>query len=158
MRILFDVAGEKLVNRRILRVGERAVDATEAFVAIGELMMSETGIQFATEGTHASGGWKHLKPATIAAKQRDEMRTEILRRTDDLLHSLTVKGDTNMVFEAHPTELIFGSKLPYALVHQNPRPTNPHKTPKRPPLAFTNPTRVEIVKILQRFLMTGVPA
>ncbi len=153
MKLVFEVAGDKQIERELLRVGAFANDATPAFVAIGELMMAETEKQFATEGRHASGGWAPLKPATLEAKIRGGFRTEILQRTGALLDSLTVKGDANMVFEPRPQELVFGSQLPYAAVHQNPRPENP--LPRRRPLEFTETTRRQIVKILQRWVMTG---
>lgn len=153
MRLSFEVAGEKQIEREILRTGRYAGDATPAFRAIGELLIDETATQFATEGGHASGGWAKLKPATVAFKQRHGFRPQILQMTGDLLSSLTERHSSNMVFEPSHNELIFGTRLPYAAVHQRPKPGNP--LPRRRPLEFTEATRRHAVKILQRWIMTG---
>jgi hypothetical protein len=153
VRIIFEVAGDVQLNRDIVRVGQRAQDMTPAFEQVADLWISETRTQFATEGRHASGGWKPLKQATIDAKRRQNLRPEILRAHDDLLHSLTVRGDTNMVLTITPGELDYGSKLPYAEVHQRPKPGNP--LPQRRPVEFTESARRDTIKILQRFLLTG---
>lgn len=151
MRLTFEVSGQKLVNRELLRVGAYAGDAAPAFEAIAALMMTETREQFASEGGHASGGWAPLKPATVAAKQRGGFRPEILRRTDNLLHSLTIKGDPNQVLEITGQSLLFGSSLPYAEYHQ----TGTATMPMRRPLAFTQQARVGMTKILQRWILVG---
>lgn len=153
MKLIFEVAGDKLIERDLLRISGRTIKAKPAFDAIGGLMIEETRIQFASEGHHASGGWKPLKDATLAEKRLHGFRPEILRRTDALLDSLTVRGDTHMIFEATESGLTFGSKLRYAGVHQNPRPGNP--LPRRRPLEFTEATKNRCVKILQAYLFTG---
>jgi hypothetical protein len=153
MRIIFEVAGDKQIDRELLRISGRAQDATPAFESIAGLWIEETRQQFESEGRHASGGWKPLKPETLRAKQRHGLRPEILRAHDLLLHSLTQRRDSNMVLEIGPTGIAYGSKLPYAAAHQNPRSTNP--LPRRRPVEFTEATRVETVKRLQRYLLTG---
>lgn len=153
MSILFEVDGETLINRRLLRVGAYARDASPAFAAIADLLMEETKAQFATEGSHASGGWKPLQPATVAEKARHGMRPEILQRTGSLLDSLTVKGDSNMILEIHPDSLTFGSRLPYADIHQKGSPKT--NLPRRPPLAFTESAKRAVVKVLQRWIIVG---
>ena len=153
MRILFEVAGDRQLNRELLGVGDRAGDARPALEAIADLWIVETREQFATEGRHASGGWKPLKSATILAKRRRRLRPEILRATDALMDSLTKRGDDNMILHVSAGELDYGSRLPYAGAHQNPRSTNP--LPRRRPVEFTEATRRASVKILQRWLVTG---
>lgn len=152
-RFTFEVAGDTQIDRSILRVGDRAVDASPAFVAIGELLIAETKEQFESEGRHGSGGWKPLKQSTVQEKKRHGFRPQILQRTGALLDSLTSRGDANMVFIVTRSGLTYGSKLPYAPVHQHPRPGNP--LPRRRPLEFTEQTRREAVRILQRYLIAG---
>lgn len=153
MRLLLDIAGDIQLNRELTRVSTRAQDPRPAFEAIADLWIAETRKQFATEGRHASGGWKPLKTATVKAKQRAHQRPEILRATDDLLKSLTEREDENMILDISTTELGYGSKLPYAAAHQNPKASNP--LPQRRPVALTETARRDTVKILQRFLITG---
>jgi hypothetical protein len=155
VRIIFEVAGDVQLNRDILRVGARARDMSPAFGRVADLWIEETAVQFATEGRHASGGWKPLKQTTVDAKRRAGLRPEILRAHDALMRSLTspTQTDPNMVLTIKPDELDYGSKLPYAEVHQNPKPGNP--LPRRRPVEFTEKTRRDTIKILQRFLITG---
>lgn len=153
MRISFEVAGEKQIERELLRTGAYASNAEPAFKVIGELLMRETGEQFATEGRHGSGGWAPLKPATVLFKQRHGFRPQILQRTGSLLDSLTVHGDANLIFETGPQHLLYGTRLPYAEAHQRPKPGSP--LPRRRPLEFTETARRAAVKILQRWIITG---
>jgi phage gpG-like protein len=116
---------------------------------MGELLIREEQQQFATEGRHASGGWKPLKPATLASKRRRGLRMEILQATGDLMSSLTDRGDKNMIFDAKPTELVFGTSVPYAIFHQ----TGTRRMSRRRPIELTEQTRRECVRILQRYLI-----
>lgn len=153
MRVVLDISGDVQLNRELVGVSGRGQDMRPAFAAVLDLWRSETTEQFATEGQHASGGWAPLKPATVAAKRRKGQRPEILRATDALMRSLTVPGDPNEIARMTETELDYGSKLPYAGVHQNPKPGNP--LPQRRPVALTERARANSVKIIQRYLMTG---
>jgi hypothetical protein len=155
VRILFEVSGDRQLDRDILRVGDRARDMSPAFERVADPWIEETAVQFATEGRHASGGWKPLKDSTVAAKRREHLRPEILRAHDRLMRSLTspTQTDPNMILKIRPGELDYGSKLPYAGAHQNPKPGNP--LPRRRPVEFTEKTRRDTIKILQRYLITG---
>ena len=156
MRVLFEVAGDVQLNRDIVRVGQRAQDMTPAFEQVAELWIGETAVQFVTEGRHASGGWKPLKQATIDAKRRDGLRPEILRAHDALYRSLTspTQTDPNMVLKITPGELDYGSKLDYVKYHQR----GTRNMPQRRPVEFTEKTRRDTIKILQRYLLTGETA
>ena len=151
MRFTFECSGQTLIDRELLRFGDRTVDVSPAFHVISDLMMDETKLQFATEGGHASGGWRPLKAATIKEKQRQGMRLQILQRTGALLDSLTVKGDANQVLEITPQTLTFGSRVPYADFHQ----TGTSHMPRRPPLAFTEPAKRAVLKVIQEWIVKG---
>lgn len=171
MRLVFEVDGDRLIERDLLRLGEYAQDATPAFEAIGGLMMEETKDQFATEGRHASGGWRPLAPSTVRRKLHGGRFTRgfaigpgggnfvavssgglgILYETGALERSLTDRDAPNQIFEAAPQELVFGSSLPYARYHQR----GTHRMPQRRPLEFTEPAKRRMVKILQRWIVTG---
>lgn len=154
VRIVFEVAGDRQINREILHIGEHAGDAAPAFSAIADYMMNETAEQFATQGQHASDGWAPLKFSTLREKQKAGFGSRgILERTLALEDSLTRRKDPNQVLEIRPDSLIWGSKLPYALVHQRPKPGNP--LPRRRPIEFTETARKNIVRILQRYVITG---
>lgn len=153
MRFDFEIAGDKQVSRRLLRLGEYAGDASPVFSSIADYMMDETAAQFDSQGGHASGGWEKLKPKTVAAKARRGLDPRILHAHGFLELSLTHRGDSNQILRISADELVFGSKLPYAGAHQNPRPGSP--LPRRRPIEFTEGARREIVKRIQRYVITG---
>jgi phage gpG-like protein len=153
MRLVFEVAGDKLIEREILRMGNYAADARPAFAAIGDLFIEQEVEQFESEGRHASAGWKPIKEETLRRKlnHRPPLDPRILHATGALRRSLTEPGDENMVFEARPQELVYGSKLPYASVHQR----GGGRVPRRRPIEFTERTKRDAVRILQRWVFTG---
>lgn len=153
MRFTFEISGDKLIEREILRVGAHARDARPAFAVIADFMMGETRRQFDSQGAYASGGWKPLKPATVRAKARRGLDPRILHATGALRRSLTRRGDTNQLLELRPDEMRFGSRLVYAAAHQRPRPTSP--LPQRRPLEFTERAKRQIIRTLQRWIVTG---
>ena len=154
MRFVFEVAGDVQVNRELIGLSARGRDMSPAFDVILDLWIEETTEQFASEGGHASGGWKQLQPVTIARKRREGLRPEILRATDRMMQSLTRRGDSDMIATVSPSELDYGSSVPYTRFHQ----TGTRKMPQRRPVEFTEPTRRATLKILQRFLVTGEAA
>lgn len=151
MQIVFEISGEKQVNRELLRIGEYAGDAQPAFSAIADLIMDETAEQFATEGRHASGGWKPLAESTLREKARLGFGSRgILERTLALERSLTERGNANQILETTPDSLTFGTSLRYGDYHQLGR-----GVPQRRPVELTESARRQVVKILQRWVLTG---
>lgn len=182
MRIVFEVAGDKQIEREILRTGDRVTDATPAWHRVVDLFRDETREQFASEGAHASGGWAPLSASTLrrrgggrrtrsggvaltlgsegggifaglfaGASTESRGAIKILDDTGALRRSLTQRGDPNQIVEILPLELSFGSNLPYSRYHQ----TGTSRMPRRRPLEFTERARVDTVKILQRYILTG---
>lgn len=153
MQFVFEIAGDKQVSRRLLRVASYAGDARPVFSSIADLMMRQTDAQFASEGGHASGGWRPLKPATLDTKRRQGLDLRVLHATLALRTSLTVRGDANQLLRIRRDELAWGSTLPYSGAHQNPRPGS--TLPQRRPVEFTEAARREILKRIQRYVLTG---
>lgn len=153
LRLELEIAGEKQVSREILRVGKRATDMRPALNVIADFWMDETRQNFDSEGRHASGGWKPLKPATLRRKQQKNLDPRILRATGALFKSLTVRRSRGSLLRVTKSELLYGSRLPYAAVHQRPRATNP--LPRRRPVELTEAARRQTLRILQRFIFTG---
>jgi phage gpG-like protein len=153
VRIVLEISGDKQLSRDLLRVGDRAVHAKPALEEIADYWMRLTTLQFDTEGRHASGGWKPLKEETVRRKQLANLDPRILRATGALFGSLTSRGDGNQILDVTETELAYGSRLPYAGAHQNPRPGS--RLPQRRPVELTESARRETVKILQRHIFAG---
>lgn len=153
MKVTIDVVGDVQVARRLTRFAGRARDASPAFETIAEFILGENERQFATQGTHASGGWKPLQPETLRRKLRKGLDPRILHATLALEHAMTRRGDRNQILEVTADGLDFGSTLPYFGAHQRPKPTSP--LPQRRPVELREGARRNVVRILQRYLVTG---
>lgn len=157
MRIELDIHGDVQVRRELLRFGERATDARPAFRSIATLLRRSEQRQFATSGGYASGGWAPLAMSTVLEKQRLRARGEsrytraILRETGALMESLTRKVDPGHIEHVEPHQLVFGTQVSYAKYHQ----LGTRSMPRRRPVEVRAQDRVEMVKRLQRFLVTG---
>lgn len=154
MRLIFDVHGEKQINRRLVRFESQATDATPAFLAIYAFMLRVEKMQFSTQGSQSGHAWADLAASTVVAKQREGLRPEILRATDALMNSLTREGDPNQLKIITPSSLAFGSTLPYAPMHQKPGPAATY--PQRRPVDFTEENKVAIAKSLQLWIARGI--
>lgn len=152
MRIEIDFHGER-VSREILRTGERAENAQPAFDAIGNRVLRITKLQYATRGTRGGTQWRKLKDTTKARKRRKGLDPRILRATLDLYRSVTNKGDPNMVYRVSDDSFTFGTKVGYLKYHQSKEPR--YVLPRRPIFAFTPGDKRDIVKDLQRWIITG---
>jgi phage gpG-like protein len=148
VRVEVSLAGDKQVSRELLRFGERAIAAKPAFEAIGELLITIEREQFATQGQAESGGWAPLAESTL----RYKTGPSILDETGELRASLTERGDPHQIFDVGDEFLLFGTDVEYAGYHQ----TGTTRMPRRRPLELREMHRAEAVKILQRFIMTGL--
>lgn len=148
MYVHVDVLGENLVSRKFLRMGLSLESAEVLYEAIGEYIINVEEKQFATEGSF-SGGWTPLSANTIVAKARSNFDPRILHATLSLVNSLTIRGDENMIFEATPEFLRFGSDVKYAEFHQR----GTLNMPRRKVIDFTTWQRQTITLMIQRWVM-----
>lgn len=145
----FSFEGDAQISRTIMRPVEAIDDLRPVWeVLAGRFVAAETR-QFATEGRYGSGGWAPLSPRYAAWKARHYPGKTILRRTDDLVKSLTTRPLGVEVIEPH--YMILGTAVEYAKYHQHGTP----RMPRRRPVELPESERREWLKVLQRFLVTG---
>lgn len=147
----FEVEGEQLISRKILRMGERAVDARPAWRKIRDLFIDFEGDLFASDGASSGRPWKPLLEGTVEGKVKAGLDRRILRARRELEGSLTRKGGAGQVFEMGPTFMVFGSSLKQARFQQR----GTKILPARRPLDFAEGQKRQAVKVLQRFVLTG---
>ena len=147
MRVSISITGDVQVERKLLRLGDRAANASVVFSQIADKLMDWTDEQFRSEGARASGGWEELAPSTVRAKGHEG----ILVDTGDLYNALVNRGDANQILDINDDEMRYGADLDYLIYHQ--RGTD--RMPQRRPIEFTEFDRREIVRDLQAFIMTG---
>ncbi len=149
MQLLIEVDGDEQLNRVLTRFTDRIQDVTPAWDAIASVIAADEGEQFDSEGRFASGGWSPLSPGYAAGKQRHYPGKPILERTGVLRESLTRRPFG--VERLSPQEMTIGTGVPYSKYHQ--RGTD--RMPQRRPLEVTGERRNDLVKILQRYVVTG---
>lgn len=146
----FDFYGDVQLERTLDRFAEHTEDATPAWEAIANRFAHVERRQFATEGKHGSGGWAPLSPKYAAWKARHYPGKPILQREGDLVRSLTRRPFG--IERIEPQQAWLGSDVPYGAYHQN----GAGRLPRRRPIELTEAERRLWVKILQRFIVTGV--
>lgn len=146
------VFGERIVARRFVRFARTAVDASDAFRRIAGILRDATEDNFRTRGVAGGSRWRDLSQpyASRTGRRVDE---RILRLTDRLYDSLTSEGHAEHVQDIGPTEMRWGSTVPYGKFHQSSRPRR--VIPYRPPVRLSQRRRREIAKELQRAIVEG---
>lgn len=148
MRLDFDVFGERQVSRRLLRVSAAAANASPAFNRIVDRLEEISEEQFDTQGSRAQA-WPPLAQTTLARKRALGLDHRILHATGALRESLTGgEGGQRIVTDDF---LVFGTTLEYAGVHHK----GGNVIPQRRVIDLTERDRKEMVRTLQRWMMTG---
>lgn len=161
MRVAYDVFGEKVVARRLLRLGTRALAPEPILKVIAAQMRDQMEELFDTEGGSGSeGGWEPLAAATVAYKAREGLSPKILQATEEMRNSLTEEG-LNHIEIIQRDELIFGTSDPKAKFHES----GTRNMPARDPLDILTEGNIRgYVREVQRYIMgfeatglTGAP-
>lgn len=158
MIVTIEAFGEAQVSRELLGLSIRGDDPTPVFAAVRERFFQLEEKQFDSQGAEgAAGTWAPLAPSTVASKAAAGMDPRILHATLTLRDSLTKESSEYARYErmgnAYYHELFIGSAVPYGVYHQSTQPR--HKLPRRPPVSIPEPEKVEWLKMIQRFIVTG---
>jgi phage gpG-like protein len=144
---MFSVAGEEQVLRTFSRWTEAVSDFAPVFSQIADDFLELESRQFESEGKAGSGGWAALSPRYAAWKQKRYPGAKILERTGLMKLSLT----TNINFgirEVSATQLVLGTKVPYAIYHQK----GTRKMPARPPIELSEDDKRRWSKLVHQWL------
>lgn len=164
LRFTLSVAGDVQMDRTIEAVEVAATQIDSVLHDIAGDLRKVTAEQFRTEGRYASGGWKPLSDAYRKRKARivasgkwvngrQAHYMQILRLTDRLRQSFVYKSDPEHVETIENHVLSWGSRVPYAGAHQNPKPTNP--LPRRRPLELPEERRRAYARAILSYVRTG---
>lgn len=156
MRLEFEVYGEKLISRQLLRIADRTVDFTPVWGSVADFIRGGETDLFDTQGASSGRPWEQIQPATIARKIAQDLDPRILHATHRLRDSLTeghgdTPGNADQVLITTPSAIAFGSNVPYAGRHQNPKDGGT----QRRPLDFNETGKQHIVKQLQAYALRG---
>lgn len=150
MRFTFTVEGETQIDRTLARFAENASDASRLWDALANRFALVERRQFDSEGTYGSGGWQALSPRYAAWKARHYPGKPILERTGDLRDSLTRRPFGIEVIT--PKSMTVGSGIDYGRFHQAGGGT----LPQRRPVELPESERRNWIRLIQRFIVTGV--
>jgi phage gpG-like protein len=150
LEFTLEVLGETQIDRTFLRMSNNARTTEKLWKEILKTLKLIEQVQFLTQGAHGSGGWPELAESTLKAKARKGQLPWIERATEDLYNSLT--GETaDSLAETSEDWLRYGTHIPYAIFQQ----TGTKNMPQRRLVQLTEVERVELTKMVQRYIMTG---
>lgn len=149
-----EVLGDDALVARLVAMRDRARHNEPPLEEWGGMLATQTAEAFATQG--ASLGvpgtpWKPLSPAYAAWKLKHGYRPEILRRTDELMHS--VDHRPMMIDEVGPLSATFGTAVPYAKYHQSRRARR--VIPYRPFLVVTPILKRQLDRLVAKWVTDG---
>lgn len=132
MRLTVDVLGDRVLSRRLVRVGENAADLSGAFEVIFAAFEAWTLEQFATAGATFGTPWEPLADSTIESKERAGYAdpTQPLVATGALV--LSFAGGAGAVREVGPSDAAWGTRNPDAMWHHGRARSSSNPVPRRP--------------------------
>jgi len=148
-RFTFEVAGERQIDRTLLRFAENIDDARPVWEVLAQRFARAESRQFASEGAYGSGGWPALSPDYAAWKSHHYPGKPILERTGALKRDLTQRPFGVEVLE--PGSMAVGTDISYAAYHQ----AGGGRLPRRRPVELPESERRTWVNLIQRFIVTG---
>jgi phage gpG-like protein len=154
MSVKFTIRGDKAVKKSLTEMGERARSVEKAWPSVGSYLSNQVNQQFVTEGRRFGTPWRPLKPEYKLWKMRHGFSRKILRQTGKLKESFT--GRPMDIEEYRGNSATFGSSLDSAVWHQKGTRRNGKRVnPPRPMLVATKEVRLEVKRILLRYITRG---
>lgn len=150
LTIQIEVEGERQFDRTFTRFTEQLRDLRDLWPACIPELREISKEQFAGEGVGDAGKWAALSARYAAWKAQRYPGKPILQRTGRLVESLTGNKSDSIV-EAKPDELIFGTRVPYAVHHQR----GAGRLKKRKVFDLNEQQRTRIMKAIQKRLLTS---
>lgn len=142
MEIELYVKGDEQAADALDRLGTQATDARTAFSQIMDTLITGERALWVRRS-----GWPKLAVSTRQRKDRDPRP---MYETGALEQSLTMRRAPNAVRTIRDDEMRFGTNIPYARYHQNPK-----GGPKRQVVKVTPATRRNIRSLILEHIMEG---
>jgi hypothetical protein len=151
----FEIYGDRLIQRKLLRVGDRVDDLSPPFTVMADQIRRFEVRLFDSQGASSGRRWEGLTKSTIDRKIAMGLDRRVLHATLRLRRSFTEgrgdhAGTDDQVVVITRSSLAFGSSLKYAARHQRPRSGT-----RRRPLDFNETQKRHLIKGLQRYTLTG---
>lgn len=154
LQISISILGDEQFERSLLRIERHAGDLRPVWDLIEEDIKEINRQQFFSEGARSSGGWAPLADSTIAYKRSHGYPLDILQRTGALFDAATGFTDPNQEVIKQDDWMVFrvtGDPGEYGRYHQS----GTSRMPRRRVVEFTEADKIQFVKDIQRYIMTG---
>lgn len=152
MRVVFTAFGDKQIDRRLMRLGERVIDPRPIYRFMMAAFYDWEKELFNTEGESGGERWAPLADSTLRDKAKHGKPLSILQEDRYLYRSLTSPRARGSYARFSRYGMEVGSSLKYAAIHYHGSPKT--NLPRRRPVMLTQPQRQEWVKMMQRWIMT----
>ncbi|KKK94866.1 hypothetical protein LCGC14_2678540 [marine sediment metagenome] len=139
------------MDRGIARFSEAVTDYRPIWPVIEDDFYAMEKDQFRSEGKEGGEPWQELSAAYAEWKEARYPGKPILERTGDLEASLTSGSDPNAVKIEKRKELTLGSKIPYAIYHQSPKPRK--ALPRRPEIMLSEEFKRGVMRNIHVYLV-----
>lgn len=150
LRIEAQVDGVEVLDRAFTRTEGYISDMRNFAPAISTEFYKAEGEQFSSQGAAgASGRFRPLSTPYATYKAQRFPGETILRATGHLEESLTSRDALDAIFIVDKGEIILGSKVEYAVLHQ--RGTG--RLPARPPISLSDDQLRRMQKAIQKELV-----
>ena len=150
-----NATGEQLLFA--LRAGRFSDYSVPLGGAVLRLLRRVAKENFDGEGIHARGGWPPLAESTLRERARlGYGNLPMMQRTRRLYKSVAGGRSTaDSIVEVSPTELVWGTRVPYADYHQSDAPRT--RLPRRQIIPDPMPAYVgpELKQILRDWIIEG---
>lgn len=148
----FEVDGEVQVNFALTKIISRVRNLMPIWDDIEELLREDVETIFEMEGRPR---WRPLSPRTLIARARRGFpypQFPILFNTGRLKFSLIFKNHPEHIYDKGRLWMEFGTKVPYAIYHQSPRPRR--RLPRRPFIFIDRKFVNNTVRILRNYIIS----
>ena len=139
------------MDRGIARFAEGVTDYRPIWPVIEDDFYAMEKDQFRSEGAEGGERWQELSAEYAEWKEARYPGKAILERTGDLKASLTSGSDPNAVKIEKRKMLTLGSKIPYAIYHQSPKPRK--VLPRRPEIMLSEEFKRGAMHHIQTYLV-----
>jgi phage gpG-like protein len=140
--------GDRKAAQALESIGGRGADARPAWPMVTALMRADTSERFDKQG---EGAWPPLAASTVEKKKRLGQNPKIMRVTDALYRSLTVKRGRGALRRGTKTQMRYGTTVYYSRFHQE----GQGGVPKRPLVMVDADLEKRIVRALEQYVAKG---
>ena len=148
-RFRLEIAGQVQMDRGIARFADGVTDYRPIWPVFEDDFYAQEKAQFKTEGDEGGEKWQELSASYGAWKEAHYPGKPILQRTGDLYASLTSGTDPNAVKREERKTLTLGSRIPYAIFHQQ----GTAKMPARPEIQLPEAFKRTAMHHMQTYLV-----